>query len=97
MDHVATTPRGANPSGRRTGFLQFWLFVPDVAAAENTLASWFNGGPGCSSFFGALFENSPATVPLRPAGWCCGEEDAPLEVSEWATTSVDVPDVSPCR
>ena len=40
MDHRATTSKGANPRGDRTGFLQFWLFVPDVIQVNNTMAAW---------------------------------------------------------
>ena len=42
MDHKSDTP-GQNPNGERTGFLQFWLFVPDVIAAKDTMVAWFNG------------------------------------------------------
>jgi hypothetical protein len=42
MDHKSETP-GQNPTGERTGFLQFWLFVPDVIAAKDTMVAWFNG------------------------------------------------------
>ena len=40
MDHVSTTVGGANPDGLRTGFLQFWLFVPNHQAAPDTLSAW---------------------------------------------------------
>ena len=91
MDHRSTTAMGANPDGYRTGNLQFWLFVPDVIEAENTMAAWFNGGPGCSSFSaGILFENSPVTVPLNPAGWCCEMEDEPLAYNEYGWTVATV-------
>lgn len=47
-------------TNQRTGFLQFWLFVPDKPTAPDTMISWFNGGPGCSSFAtGIMFENGP--------------------------------------
>lgn len=47
-------------TNQRTGFLQFWLFVPDKPTAPDTMVSWFNGGPGCSSFAtGIMFENGP--------------------------------------
>ena len=40
MDHVSTTVGGANPHGLRTGFLQFWLYVPNHQAAPDTLSAW---------------------------------------------------------
>lgn len=90
MDHASFTP-GANPQNQRTGFLQFWLFVPDEIAAKDTMVAWFNGGPGCSSFSaGVMFEHSPVTVPLNPAGWCCEESDAPLGYNKYAWTNASV-------
>ncbi|KAG7338085.1 serine carboxypeptidase [Nitzschia inconspicua] len=90
MDHKSFTP-GANPNQERTGYLQFWLFVPDKIAAKDTMVAWFNGGPGCSSFSaGVMFEHSPVTVPLNPAGWCCEESDAPLGYNTYAWTNATV-------
>jgi carboxypeptidase C (cathepsin A) len=90
MDHPSSTP-GSNPNNERTGFLQFWLFVPDEFAAKDTMVAWFNGGPGCSSLAsGVMFENSPVTVPLNPAGWCCEEQDAPLQYNRYAWTNATV-------
>jgi carboxypeptidase D len=90
MDHTSFTP-GSNPTNERTGFLQFWLFVPDKITAKDTMVAWFNGGPGCSSFSaGIMFEHSPVTVPLNPAGWCCEEPDAPLGYNIYAWTNASV-------
>jgi carboxypeptidase C (cathepsin A) len=90
MDHKSDTP-GRNPYNERTGYLQFWLFVPDVIAAKNTMVAWFNGGPGCSSFSaGVMFEHSPVTVPLNPAGWCCEKQDEPLVYNRYAWTNATV-------
>ena len=75
----------------RTGLLQFWLFVPHHPSAPNTMVSWFNGGPGCSSFSaGVLFEHGPVTVPLHPAGWCCEDARAPLVPNEHGWTRATV-------
>eukprot|EP00529_Nitzschia_sp_RCC80_P005731 CAMPEP_0113494036 /NCGR_PEP_ID=MMETSP0014_2-20120614/28902_1 /TAXON_ID=2857 /ORGANISM="Nitzschia sp." /LENGTH=1012 /DNA_ID=CAMNT_0000387921 /DNA_START=167 /DNA_END=3207 /DNA_ORIENTATION=- /assembly_acc=CAM_ASM_000159 len=87
MDHVSTTVGGANPDGLRTGFLQFWLYVPNHQAAPDTLSAWFNGGPGCSSFSaGILFEHSPVTVPLHEAGWCCEPQNETLTANNYGWT-----------
>jgi hypothetical protein len=64
----------------RHGEIMFWLFASRVPLARNTLTIWFNGGPGCSSFNGGVFfENSPVTVPLRPAGECCADANVPFQ------------------
>ena len=43
--------------------------------------------PGCSSFSGGvMFENSPVTVPLRPAGYCCPTAHEPFVYNEYAWT-----------
>ncbi|CAB9499247.1 Pheromone-processing carboxypeptidase KEX1 [Seminavis robusta] len=48
---------------------------------------WLNGGPGCSSFnCGVMFENSPVTVPLRPAGYARTSAREPFEYNENAWT-----------
>ena len=36
IDHESSTP-GANPDGRRTGNLMFWLFVPANPTAPDTM------------------------------------------------------------
>jgi carboxypeptidase D len=86
IDHEQ--PDGTAP---RTGNLQFWLFVPDAPTVPNTMASWFNGGPGCSSLaFGVLFETGPVTVPLHPAGWCCEDANEPLTPNAYGWTNATV-------
>jgi len=52
----------------QVGELMFWLFAPAQPKFDDTLIIWNNGGPGCSSLSGALFENSPVTIPRYPAG-----------------------------
>ena len=99
MDHPTnsdTSTKGKyqhhkQPQPQRTGFLQFWLFVPDQTAAPGTMVSWFNGGPGCSSFSaGVLMQHSPVTVPPRPAGFCCAANDEPLQANPYAWTNATV-------
>jgi hypothetical protein len=36
---TSTTINGANPNGDRTGYLTFWLFLPDNIKATNTMAA----------------------------------------------------------
>jgi hypothetical protein len=46
------------------------------------------GGPGCSSFnCGVMFENSPVTTPLHPAGYCCLDTHEPLVYNQFAWTN----------
>ena len=74
-------------NGNREGELMFWFFVPDNPVNPDSVTIWLNGGPGCSSFnCGVMFETSPVTVPLRPAGYCCTSRDEPLVYNEHAWT-----------
>jgi carboxypeptidase C (cathepsin A) len=71
----------------RTGELMFWLFAPHGPTVNDSLAIWFNGGPGCSSFNGGVFfEHSPVTVTQHEAGFCCGDAHDPLQYNEYAWT-----------
>lgn len=71
----------------RSGELMFWLFAPREPQFNDSLAVWFNGGPGCSSFNGGVFfEHSPVTVTQHPAGFCCGDAHDPLQYNEFAWT-----------
>jgi len=73
---------------KRTGDLMFWVFEPNRSTVSDSLVIWFNGGPGCSSFgAGLVFENSPVTVPLRPAGYCCTTPDEPLQYNRFSWTN----------
>lgn len=74
----------------RHGQLMFWLFVPSPTTVSNpnALTIWLNGGPGCTSFGAGLFlENSPVTVPPRPAGYCCLQEKEPLQYNRYSWTN----------
>jgi hypothetical protein len=76
-----------NNHKNRTGELYFWFFVPTKPAVSDSLTIWLNGGPGCSSINGGvLFEHSPVTVPLHPAGYCCASANEPLQYNEYAWT-----------
>jgi hypothetical protein len=68
------------------GALMFWLFVPSAPVYDDTLVIWLNGGPGCSSMSGCLFENCPATIPRKPAGYFPIDAQAPLEPNPYAWT-----------
>ena len=37
-----------------------------------------------------MFEHSPVTVPLNPAGWCCEAQDEPLVYNRYAWTNATV-------
>ena len=85
IDH--STPDG----DKRTGNLQFWLFIPDHPTAPDSMVSWFNGGPGCSSLAtGLMFEHGPVTVPLHRAGWCCERKDEPLQPNPYGWTNATI-------
>ena len=65
VDHTTS----ADEDGKRTGNMFFWLFVPDAPSVPDTMVSWFNGGPGCSSMFGNVFEQGPVRSFVRC--WIC--------------------------
>ena len=69
------------------GELMFWLFAPDQPKFDDTLMIWNNGGPGCSSLSGALFENSPVTIPRYPAGYFGINPTERLQANPFAWTN----------
>jgi carboxypeptidase C (cathepsin A) len=73
---------------KKDGKLMFWLFEPIAPTYDNTLVIWLNGGPGCSSLGGCLFENCPVTIPLHPAGFFGTDQDpAILQPNPYAWTN----------
>lgn len=69
------------------GTLMFWLFAPDKPIYTDTLVVWLNGGPGCSSLGGNLFENGPVTIPRYPAGFIGIDPLVSLEYNPYAWTN----------
>ncbi|KAI1342531.1 serine carboxypeptidase [Xylariaceae sp. FL0016] len=55
--YAGLLPISKNASETRKLF--FWFFPSDNVDADNEIAAWFNGGPGCSSLSGFLLENGP--------------------------------------
>ena len=54
----------------------FWFFEARSNPTTAPLATWFNGGPGCSSMIGLFQENGPCNFPdgattpsLNPYSW----------------------------
>lgn len=78
------------------GNLMFWLFESTdddkndngIGTNKDSLTIWFNGGPGCSSFQGGLFENAPVTTSHHPAGYAKTTAYEPFLVNDWAWTKV---------
>lgn len=58
--HIPLTSSLEEPSDKSTNYF-FWKFQHQIAESRN-LIIWLNGGPGCSSMDGALFEIGPFRV-----------------------------------
>lgn len=68
------------------GALMFWLYAPSNPVHRDSLVVWLNGGPGCSSLGGMLFENGPVTVGRKPAGFFGIDPLDPLEYNPHSWT-----------
>ena len=64
----------------------FWLFESNDSVSPDSLTLWFNGGPGCSSLHGGLYEIAPVTTAHYPAGYDKTPIQPPLLLNEWAWT-----------
>lgn len=84
--YAGLMPTSRNQSQWEESKFMFWLFEPVASVAPDTLTLWFNGGPGCSSLHGGLFENAPVSTAHYPAGYPKTPGDVPLLVNEWAWT-----------
>ncbi|KAL9023132.1 MAG: hypothetical protein Q9196_007372, partial [Gyalolechia fulgens] len=57
--YAGLLPISSAPNETRQLF--FWFFPSANPEASDELTIWFNGGPGCSSLSGLLYENGPFT------------------------------------
>ena len=67
--------------GSKGGMLHYWLTLSENKPATDPLVVWLQGGPGCSSLFGMLYENGQfrfsgdtdangqATLVQNPYSW----------------------------
>lgn len=84
--YAGQMPTSRDESEWEESKFMFWLFKPHKPVASDTLTLWFNGGPGCSSMHGGLFENAPVSTAHYPAGYPKTELNPPLLANEWGWT-----------
>jgi carboxypeptidase C (cathepsin A) len=80
---------GRIPTNHLDGKLMFWLYESSSEPASssiNKLTIWLNGGPGCSSFGGMLFENAPVTIPHYESGKLHSPTSPPFVPNEYSWT-----------
>lgn len=80
---------GRIPTNHLDGKLMFWLYESSSEPASssiNKLTIWLNGGPGCSSFGGMLFENAPVTIPHYDSGKLHAPTSPPFVPNEYSWT-----------
>ena len=64
------TPQSVDVTPNTSHFFWFWPTAANESDAlgERPLVVWFNGGPGCSSLVGMLFENGPFALDCDANG-----------------------------
>lgn len=75
---------GRLPTDNQDGKIMFWLY--ESPTVNDKLVIWLNGGPGCSSFGGMLFENAPVTVPHYASGTLHSPSSPPLIANPYSWT-----------
>lgn len=83
-DEILSLPgwNGALPTKQYSGYLNvssthlhYWLVESEGSPATDPVIIWFNGGPGCSSLDGFVYEHGPfeftadGTLSPRPYRW----------------------------
>ena len=77
-DEITALPgwTGALPSRQFSGYLDasptkhlhYWMSFSEGAPETDPVVFWFNGGPGCSSLDGFLYEHGPFRVQMAADG-----------------------------